>query len=127
MSDSTLELEKQLLLEKMRTSRVLVQEKFLKKNNGDAAATDEFPRSHTLKLLTQHPLWIGVAALAFFVLGRRRFVRSTLKTGITLAGGVLSNAASLSLVIRMFPQLFPAAVGFIQFLKKLKPDSRKYL
>lgn len=117
---TTLEMKKQLLLENMRSSRLLVREKFLKKNNGDAAATDKFPRSHTLKLLTQHPLWIGVAALAFFALGGRSFVRSTLKTGITLARGVLSNAASLSLVIRMFPQLFPAAVGFIQFLKSKK-------
>ncbi|MFZ6647371.1 hypothetical protein ACO0LO_16725 [Undibacterium sp. TJN25] len=127
--NNILEIERNLLLAKMRSSRVLMRQKFVRKSRAERAAEsaeqdkDGFPRSHALRLLMQHPVWVAAGALAFVVLGPRKLVSGALKTGVAMAGGMLTNPANIAMLLRILPQISPAASSFIHSM--LTPKNRE--
>ncbi|WP_394780303.1 hypothetical protein [Undibacterium sp.] len=130
--NNILEIERNLLLAKMRSSRVVVRQKFVRKSRAERAAEaaqaaeqgeSEFPRSHALRLLMQHPVWVAAGALAFVALGPRKLVSGALKTGFAMAGGMLTNPANLVMLLRFLPQISPAAADFVHSM--LTPKSRE--
>ncbi|GGC76211.1 hypothetical protein [Undibacterium terreum] len=124
MRNPSLDIEKKLVLAKIRAGRVVMRQK-LTRGGGQDAATTGFDLQALLdlpmlRLVRQHPAWAGVAVAAVLFLGPRKLVGGFLKTGIAVVGGLLSSPANLSLIMRIFPQLFPAIAGFMHSLQKQK-------
>lgn len=107
MSNS-LEDERRAILERMSASRETYRNMFARKESHEHERVDEahvFPRSHTFKLITRHPYYSTLAALAAVALLPRGSVKKAVKGSAAVTAGILSSRTKTSLVTRVLPSV----------------------
>ena len=106
----SLEEQKKILLDRMEESRRNYRNNFIQQFSGTETTTalsgnsEVFPRSHTFKLLTQHPYLIGIALIAALA-GSRGSLRNILKKNLAISKDMLKNKVKMLVVpaiIRLF-------------------------
>ena len=102
--------QKKILLDRMeenrRNYRNNVTQRFDSAENSTALPgnSEVFPRSHTFKLLTHHPYFIGIALFAALAVSRGS-LKNILKKNLAFSAGMLANKVKILVVpaiIRLF-------------------------
>lgn len=105
MSNS-LEDERKAILERMSASRRNYRLMFAHKDNHEQANdTHTFPRSHTFKLLTRHPYYATLAALAAVAIMPRGALKKAVKGSAAVTAGILSSETKTSMMRRVLPPM----------------------
>ena len=106
----SLEEQKKILLDRMEENRRNYRNNFIQQFSSVENATvlpgnsGVFPRSHTFKLLTHHPYFIGIALFAAVAVSRGS-LRNILKKNLALSTGMLTSKVKMLVVpaiIRLF-------------------------
>ena len=106
----SLEEQKKILLDRMEENRRNYRNNFTQQFDSDQNSTvlsgnsGVFPRSHTFKLLTHHPYFIGIALFAALAVSRGSF-RNILKKSLACSSGMLTSKVKMLVVpaiIRLF-------------------------
>ena len=106
----SLEEQKKILLDRMEENRRNYRNNFIQQFSGTETTTalsgnsEVFPRSHTFKLLPQHPYLIGIALIAALA-GSRGSLRNTLKKNLAISKDMLKSKVKMLVVpaiIRLF-------------------------
>jgi hypothetical protein len=66
-----------------------------------ARGRHRFPRSATMKLITQHPFACALAVAAVVVIGPRRIMRTALNSGTAVTALTLRNQANVDMIGRV--------------------------
>lgn len=107
----SLEEQEKILLDRMEENRRNYRNNFIQQfdSAGNSTALPGnsevlFPRSHTFKLLTHHPYFVGIALFAALAVSRGSF-RNILKKNLAFSAGMLANKVKMLVVpaiIRLF-------------------------
>jgi hypothetical protein len=106
----SLEEQKKILLNRMEENRRNYRNNFTQQFDSAENSTvlsgnsGGFPRSHTFKLLTHHPYFIGIALFAALAVSRGS-LRNILKKNLAFSAGMLANKVKMLVVptiIRLF-------------------------
>jgi mannose/fructose/N-acetylgalactosamine-specific phosphotransferase system component IIC len=106
----SLEEQKKILLDRMEENRRNYRNNFIQQfSNTENSAVlsgdlEAFPRSHTFKLLTQHPYLISIALIAALA-GSRGSLRNILKKNLAFSADMLKSKVKMLVVpaiIRLF-------------------------
>lgn len=112
----SLEEQKKILLDRMEDNRRnyrsdLVQQSASAENSrGLANHSEAFPRSHTFKLLMQHPYFIGIALFVSLTVSRGS-LRNILKQNMALGRHMLTSKVK-TLVVPAIIRLFRSYIRF---------------
>ncbi|RFC35909.1 MAG: hypothetical protein DID92_2727743831 [Candidatus Nitrotoga sp. SPKER] len=107
---SSLEEQRKILLDRMEESRRNYRNNFIQQFSSTEISTavsgnsGAFPRSHTFKLLTQHPYLIGVVLIAALAVSRGS-LRNVLKKNLACTKNMLISKVKMLVVpaiIRLF-------------------------
>lgn len=105
MSNS-LEEERKAILERMSASRRNYRLMFAHEDSHEQANhTHTFPRSHTFKLLTRHPYYVSLAALAAVAIMPRGSLKKAVKGSAAVTAGILSSETKTSMMRRVLPPM----------------------
>jgi len=66
---------------------------------------DQFPRSTTMKVITEHPLLVAAAVAAVIAIGPRRIMRTAMTSGATLTALTMNNPSNADLAGRLLTML----------------------
>jgi len=106
----SLEEQKKILLDRMEENRRNYRNNFIQRVSITEGSTvlpgnsGVFPRSHTFKLLTHHPYFIGIALFAALAVSRGS-LRNLLKKNLAFTTGMLTSKVKMLVVpaiIRLF-------------------------
>ena len=99
----SLEEQKKILLDRMEENRRNYRNNFIQQFSTTETSTalsdnsGAFPRSHTFKLLTQHPYLIGLALIAALA-GSRGSLRNILKKNLAFSKNMLVSKLKMLVV-----------------------------
>ncbi|WP_173052492.1 hypothetical protein [Candidatus Nitrotoga sp. AM1P] len=111
-----LEEQKKILLDRMEENRRNYRNNFIQQFSTTETSTalsgnsGAFPRSHTFKLLTQHPYLIGIVLIAALA-GSRGSLRNILKKNLAFSTDMLKSKVKM-LVVPVIIRLFRSYIRY---------------